>query len=77
MPLAALNLPEAGAPLPQDMRVLAVEGERRVRAFLDERGGAVAGFVPSDFERVGKALRAVVQADLAPGRAFMEWGDGL
>ena len=77
MPLVDVDLPEAGAALPEDMRALAAEGERRVRAFLDERGGVVAGFVPSDFERVGQALRAVVQADLAPGRAFIEWGSGF
>ena len=77
MPLVDVDFPEPAEALPRRMRALVTEGERRIRAFIDARGGAVAGFVPSDFERVGQVLRAVVHQDLAPGRAFCEWGSGF
>ena len=66
------------ASLPARVRDLVREAERRIEAFLARRAGqAVAGFVPADFERTYRALRAVAGAGLAPGDAFCEWGSGF
>lgn len=79
MPLADLTLPEASTgPLPGRIQALIEEAERRMDGFLDGVGAArVAGFVPSDFERVYRELQTVERTGLAPGRFFCEWGSGF
>ena len=38
---------------------------------------ASSGFVPSGFATVYQSLRAIVEAELAPGNSFCEWGSGF
>lgn len=76
MPLVDVELPQPhAAELPGKVRALIRESERRARGFLERR--TVPGFVPSDFERVGRALQAIGEAHLAPGDACCEWGSGF
>ncbi|MHC4223418.1 MAG: hypothetical protein ACYSUN_05460, partial [Planctomycetota bacterium] len=78
VPLVELDLPTPGSePFPEVARSLLLESERRMEAFFERRGGRpVPGFVPGDFERIGRALRALVRARLAAGDFFCEWGSG-
>ncbi|MHC4731329.1 MAG: methyltransferase domain-containing protein [Planctomycetota bacterium] len=76
MPLVDVELPQPrAAELPARIGALIRESDRRTRRFLARR--AVSGFVASDFERVGRALQAVREANLGPGGACCEWGSGF
>ena len=75
MPLIELDLPETEVPLPRDVRSFLREAGRRIERFRTEVH--VPGFVPSDYAHVYAVLRAVEEADLAPGRLFCEWGSGF
>lgn len=75
MPLASVSLPEITAEPPGDVRSFLREAERRIENFRRDRN--VPGFVPSDHVRVYQGLRAIVEADLAPGNLFCEWGSGF
>jgi hypothetical protein len=76
MPLVDVDLPPPRArELPGRIRALIRESDRRTRDFL--AGNTVPGFVTSDPERVGRALQAISEADLAPGGACCEWGSGF
>jgi len=76
MPLVQVEFPQTrDDELPSEIRALIRESDRRTREFLARR--TIPGFVPSDFERVGRALRAVRETNLAPGDACCEWGSGL
>ena len=71
-----VELPQPRAEeLPAKVRALIRESDRRTRRFLARR--TVPGFVVSDFERVGRALQAIREANLAPGGACCEWGSGF
>jgi len=63
------------AALPARVLSLIAEGERRVASILERR--CPPGFVCSEFERVGRALQGIVDANLATGNACCEWGSGL
>ncbi len=75
MPLVTLDLPIAESEVPSDVTSLIREAERRIERF--QLDGRVPGFVPSDFTRVYGILRALAEADLAPGKLFCEWGSGF
>ena len=76
MPLVDVELPQPSTDeLPERVRALIRESDGRIRRFLAKR--AVPGFVVSDFERVGRALQALKEANLAPGDACCEWGSGF
>ena len=75
MPLTDLSLPDGEAGVPGDVRAFLREAGRRVRRFRREH--RVPGFVPSDFDRVYRALRALAASGLAPGNLFCEWGSGF
>src|SRR5947208_2272141 len=75
MPLVDVHLPEVREPLPADVRAFLREADRRIQRF--RRDGRVPAFVPSDYVRVYGTLRALAEADLAPGRLFCEWGSGF
>jgi hypothetical protein len=76
MPLVDVELPlPRAAELPAKVRALIRESDRRTREFLERH--IIPGFVTSDFERVGRALQAIGEANLAPGSACCEWGSGF
>ena len=75
MPLIDLDLPAPEVALPGDVRSFLRRAGRRVERF--QRTHCVPGFVPSDFARAYGVLRALAEADVAPGRAFCEWGSGF
>lgn len=70
----ALPQPRARV-LPARIRELIRESDLRTRDFLART--TVPGFVLSDFERVGRALQAVEEHNLAPGDSCCEWGSGF
>ena len=77
MPLVEVELPVAEG-VPDDVRALLSLAGLRMEEFFARRGGAaLAGFVPGDFERVYPSLRGIVEAELATGDAFLEWGSGF
>ena len=75
MPLLDLNVVSTRSALPADVRALLREAARRIRCFRREH--RVPGFVPSDYQRVYHALRALMTGDLIPGDQFCEWGSGF
>jgi hypothetical protein len=75
MSLADVNLPRGVETVPADVRPFLREADRRIEEF--QRYSRVPGFVPSDFPRVYRVLRAVAEANAAPGNLFCEWGSGF
>ena len=75
MPLVELSLEASAVAVPRDVRVFLREAEKRIERFRVE--AHIPGFVPSDYGHVYRVLRAVEEADLAPGRLFCEWGSGF
>lgn len=64
--------------MPDRVRGLIREGERRLEAFIEGRlDDPIAGFVPCDFAAVYGVLAAIAQRHLAPGGLFCEWGSGF
>jgi hypothetical protein len=78
MPLVDLNIPiDATAP-PGNVRAFLREARRRIERFQTSARVPVPAFVPSDFESVYAALRALDEAGAAPDdRMFCEWGSGF
>ena len=74
MPLVDLHL-QPDPTLPSDVRAFLREAEARVERFRWER--SLPAFVPSDYPAAYAYLRALEEADLAPGRSFCEWGSGF
>jgi len=66
-----------GSVLPDDVVAFLREADLRVSQFVRNSPIRVTGFVPSDFVTVYHALRAVVEANLAPGTSLCEWGSGF
>lgn len=77
MPLVDVEIEIDRAELPADVAAFLEEADRRVTEYLVERPIQVAGFVPSNYETVYRALKAIADTHLAPGRAFCEWGSGF
>ena len=78
MALAQVTLNPREGDLPAAVTSLLVDADRRIDAFLESSAGQrTPAFVPSDFEQVYQALRAVAEDQLAPGRYFCEWGSGF
>ncbi len=75
MPLLDIPLEIDDATLPADVRSLVREAERRIERF--QQDAHVPGFVPSDFERAYRLLRALADAGLTSGNLFCEWGSGF
>lgn len=75
MPLVDLELPPEEEEIPDDVQAFLREASRRIEFF--QLNSRVPGFVPSDFARVYRVLRAVAAADVAPGNLFCEWGSGF
>jgi hypothetical protein len=75
MPLTDLKLRLGEMAVPRDVSSFLYEAGRRIERFQRQRH--IPGFVPSDFERAYAVLRALTEADLAPGYLFCEWGSGF
>jgi hypothetical protein len=74
--LTQLKIPVGRSPLPSDVQALLREASRRIDRFLRSHH-CIAAFVPSDFRATYAALQALVEADVAPGELFCEWGSGF
>jgi hypothetical protein len=75
MSLADASFPCGAKAIPADVRSFLREADRRIEDF--QRYSRVPGFVPSDFPRVYRVLRAVAEAKATPGNLFCEWGSGF
>ena len=75
MSLADVNLCCGEDAVPADVLLFLREADRRIEEF--QSYGRVPGFVPSDFPRVYRVLRAVAEAKATPGNLFCEWGSGF
>ena len=75
MSLLEVNLPIDSAAVSADVRSFLDEADRRIERF--QRDAHVPGFVPSDFERAYRILRALAETGLTPGNLFCEWGSGF
>ena len=77
MPLVDIELSIDGSDLPSDVRAFLREAYLRVGRFVTNSPIRVTGFAPSSFETVYQSLRAIGEAQLAPGNSFCEWGSGF
>ncbi len=77
MPLVDIEIAINGSVLPDDVVAFLREADLRVSQFVSNSPIRVTGFVPSDFETVYRALRAITEAKLAPGNSLCEWGSGF
>jgi hypothetical protein len=77
MALRELQLNISSRRLPNEITEFLNEADARIHEYISSRKVRISGFVPSDFVAVYHALQAVVDADLAPGDLFCEWGSGF
>ena len=77
MPLVDIEISINGSVLPDDVVAFLREADLRVSQFVSNSPVRLTGFVPSDFVTVYRALRAITEANLAPGTLLCEWGSGF
>ena len=77
MPLVDVEISINNTVLPDDILAFLHEADSRVSRFVDSRPICSTGFVPSDFVTVYRALRTIIESDLAPGNSLCEWGSGF
>lgn len=77
MPLVEITLPPHACVMPEAVEALLLEAETRIDEYVRNHRGGGGGFVPSQFATVYRALRAIVEGNLAPGNVFCEWGSGF
>ncbi len=77
MPLVDIDISINGSVLPDDGVAFLREADLRVSQFVRDSPIRITGFVPSDFVTVYHALRAITEANLAPGTSLCEWGSGF
>ena len=77
MSLVDIKISIDGSVLPDDVVAFLCEADLRVSQFVRNSPVRVTGFVPSDFVTVYRALRAITEANLAPGTSLCEWGSGF
>ncbi len=77
MPLVDVETSIDGLVLPDDVIAFLREADLRVSQFVRNSPIRVTGFVPSNFVTVYYALRAITEANLAPGTSLCEWGSGF
>src|SRR5262245_43385985 len=75
MPLVELDVPVGQSGLPSDVIAFLREADERIERF--HVAGRVPAFVPGDYHGAYVVLRALAQAELAPGTLFCEWGSGF
>ena len=77
MALVDIEISLNGSVLPDNVAAFLREADLRVSQFATNDPVLATGFVPSDFVTVYHALRAITEANLAPGSSFCEWGSGF
>ncbi len=77
MPLLDIDISINGSVLPDDVVAFLREADLRVSQFVRNSPIRITGFVPSDFVTVYHSLRAITEANLAPGTSLCEWGSGF
>ena len=77
MPLVKIDSAFNGSSFPEDVNAFLREANLRVGQFVEHNPVHLTGFVPSSFTMVYQSLRAVVEAKLAQGNLFCEWGSGF
>ena len=77
MPLVDIEISINSSVLPDDVVAFLREADLRVSQFVRNSPIRVTGFAPSDFVTVYHALRAITEANLAPGTSLCEWGSGF
>ena len=77
MPLVDIKISTNGSVLPDDVAAFLREADMRVSQFVRNSPIRITGFVPSNFVTVYHALRAITEANLAPGTSLCEWGSGF
>ena len=77
MPLVDIEISINGSVLPDNVVSFLHEADLRVSQFVRNSPLRATGFVPSAFESVYHALRAITDSDLAPGTSLCEWGSGF
>ncbi len=66
-----------GSVLPDDVVAFLREADLRISQFVRNSPIRITGFVPSNFVTVYHSLRAITEANLAPGTSLCEWGSGF
>ena len=77
MPLVDIEISVNGSVLPDDVVAFLREADLRVSQFVRNSPFFATGFAPSDYGTVYHALRAITEANLAPGTSLCEWGSGF
>ena len=77
MPLVDIEIPLNGSDVPDDVVEFLREADSRVGQFVRDHSIRVTAFVPSNYATVYQGLRAIAEANLAPGTTFCEWGSGF
>ncbi len=77
MPLEEVPLDLDSLPLPANVESFLKTADEVVSEHMHIVPGTMQGFVPSDFVTVYRALHEIVDADLATGTQFCEWGSGV
>jgi hypothetical protein len=77
VPLLDIEISTNGSVLSDDVGAFLLEADSRVSQFVTNSPIRLTGFVPSDFVTVYHALRAITEANLAPGTSLCEWGSGF
>ncbi len=77
VPLMDIEISINGSVLSDDVFAFLGEADLRVSQFVRNSPLRATGFVPSEFETVYHALRAITDANLAPGTSLCEWGSGF
>jgi SAM-dependent methyltransferase len=77
--LTSLDLAiDPSRPIPPRVQAFLADASARVEAFIENTlDDPVAGFVPSDYLMVNRALEAISTVAGGSGGAFCEWGSGL
>jgi hypothetical protein len=63
--------------VPRDIAIFLKDADQRAHDFVRRNPSQLRGFVPSDYVAVYRALRNIVERELACGERFCEWGSGL
>ncbi len=77
MPLVDMKLSIDRSDLPSDVRAFLHESYLRVGQHVRNSPIRLSGFAPSGFATVYRSMRAIVEAKIASGNSFCEWGSGF
>jgi len=77
VPLLDIEISINGSVLPDDVVAFLREADSRVSQYVRNSPIRASGFVASDYVTVYHALRAITEANLAPGNSLCEWGSGF